>query len=104
MYTELRPEVRLVPGSHQVSGRAVLGGRDAGCQIVEMRPDGDKVRGAGEVALHPGGREGGRGWRGNLTILWVGELNCCGLTSCKKRFDRMGGGKGRGGAGGHCVV
>ena len=42
---------------------------------------------------------------GNLTILWVGELNCCGLTSCKKRFDRMGGGRGGGGVGGgHCVV
>ena len=42
--------------------------------------------------------------RGNLTILWVGELNCCGLTSCKKRFDRMGGGEGGRGEGGLVVV
>ena len=34
---------------------------------------------------------------GNFTILRVAELNCCGLTSCKKRFDRMGGGRGVGG-------
>ena len=37
---------------------------------------------------------------GNFTILRVAELNSCGLTSCNKRFDRMGGGEG----GGHCVV
>ena len=73
------------------------------CDKMETKLEGKGVA----LAAAPyweGGREGSGGGGGNLTILWVGELNCCGLTSCKKRFDRMGGGKGRGGAGGHCVV